>query len=82
MRVEFPHVHTVSRIASSAQITDCAQPLTPVITPQYGVPGPCSFPFHVCNWVFFAVAPHSFHFITGANVITYSCPTCNGWDKK
>ena len=31
---------------------------------------------------FFAVAPHSFLFITGAHVITYSCPTSNGWKKK
>ena len=33
--------------------------------------------FLVCKWAFFAVAPHSFHFIAGAHVITYSCPTCN-----
>ena len=56
------------------------EPLVPC--GQYGVPGPCSLSFQVCNWVFLAVAPHSFHFITGTRVIMYSCPTCNGWDKK
>ena len=38
------------------------------------------FIFSGVQWGIFAVVPHSFHFITG--VITYSCPTCNGWDKK
>ena len=32
LKVEFPQVHTLPRIASSAQITDCAQPLTLVVS--------------------------------------------------
>ena len=42
------------------QITDCAQPLTLVVTPQLGVLGPCSLSFCNSFWVFFAVAPHYF----------------------
>ena len=38
--------------------------------------------FRCASGYFLRWPPHSFHFITGAHVITYSCPTSNGWDKK
>ena len=50
----------VPRTASGIQITDCAQPLTLVVTPQLGVLGPCSLSFCHSFWVFFAVAPQYF----------------------
>ena len=77
MRVYFAQVHTVPRTAKGIQITDCAQPLTLVATPQLGVLGPCSLSFCHSFWVFFAVAPTFWVYgVHGVYWVYYVCGVC------